>query len=163
MQSNLQLLPLLENHISLYRLSSCIKSTLKEDGLGRVFIFGVLPYPLVKNSFGCGLDIATYLTLDPTYSALCGFTYEELKYKLESIRIENKIDIEIDIEILMKEYGGYSFSRIEEENIKVCNSFLCLQYLKQRITRKKMKFDDCDMNILSPSSSTHRKTKDNMQ
>ena len=90
----------------------------------RFFATGVAP--LTLDSMTSGFNIATYLSLDSDYIAMCGLTHEEVKWAVEQVEQnpENQKKIYKELE---ENYDGYRFSEEVEE--KTFNTTLVMYYL----------------------------------
>ena len=90
----------------------------------RFFATGVAP--LTLDSMTSGFNIATHLSLNKDYIAMCGLTHEEVKHAITQIEEDNEKQKQI-YEDLQKNYDGYRFSTKSEE--RTFNSTLVMYYL----------------------------------
>ena len=72
----------------------------------RFFATGVAP--LTLDSMTSGFNIATHLSLNKDYIAMCGLTHEEVKYAITQIEEDSEKQKQI-YEDLQKNYDGYRF------------------------------------------------------
>ena len=87
----------------------------------RFFATGVAP--LTLDSLTSGFNIATNISLEQKYTAMCGLTEQELKILLEELQMPENI-----LEYLKQNYDGYRFSTKSEEH--TFNTTLVMYYLK---------------------------------
>ena len=90
----------------------------------RFFATGVAP--LTLDSMTSGFNIATHLSLDSDYIAMCGLTHEEVKQAIAQIEEDSEKQKQI-YEDLQANYDGYRFSTKSEE--RTFNSTLVMYYL----------------------------------
>ena len=90
----------------------------------RFFATGVAP--LTLDSMTSGFNIATHLSLDSDYIAMCGITHEEVKQAIAQIEEDSEKQKQI-YEDLQANYDGYRFSTKSEE--RTFNSTLVMYYL----------------------------------
>jgi len=107
-----------------------IKAKLEENNpvLERFFATGVAPVTL--DSLTSGFNIATKITNNPLFTAMCGLTEDEVKQAIEMAGIEGE-DKEKTFNKMKENYDGYKFS--EENNIHVFNTTLVMYYLRDLV------------------------------
>ena len=87
----------------------------------RFFATGVAP--LTLHSLTSGFNIATNISLEPQFTAMCVLTEQELQKLLEELKIPKNI-----LEYLKQNYDGYRFSTRSKEH--TFNTTLVMYYLK---------------------------------
>ncbi|WP_045214664.1 AAA family ATPase [Desulfonatronovibrio magnus] len=106
--------------------------TLKEGRKSRtiqnVFITGVLPITI--DELASGYNVATFITLDPTYENMLGFTQGEVNRLLDEVYQDYGMDPvtrgETDA-LIKNQYNGYHFIRTDGE--PVYNSTILIYFL----------------------------------
>ena len=102
--------------------------------------------PVTLDSMTTGFNIATNITKDKDFIAMCGFTHDEVKQIIKEVLPEENIENQEKIYEKMKQYyDGYRFSEDTEDT--VFNSTLVMYYLKQYIKQGKEPQQKLDMNI----------------
>lgn len=91
--------------------------------LERFFATGVAPVTL--DSLTSGFNIATKLTNNPLFTAMCGLTEDEVKQTIELAGIENKEEI---FNKMKENYDGYRFNKYDESHL--FNTTLVMYYLR---------------------------------
>ena len=89
----------------------------------RFFATGVAPVTL--DSLTSGFNITTKISNNPIFTAMCGFTDEEVMKAIELAGVENKEEV---FNKMKENYDGYRFS--DENDIHLFNSTLVMYYLK---------------------------------
>ncbi len=130
-----------------------LKSFGKDSTIDRIFITGVTSISL--DSMTSGFSIATNLSIDPRFSAMFGFTEEELRRlvgELVDIKVYGKsVD---QIVARMKElYNGYRFS--PKATVAVFNSSVCIYYLDCIRDSNKEPAQLIDPSVSSDLSKVH--------
>lgn len=105
----------------------------------RFFATGIAP--LTLDSLTSGFNIATNISTDEQFVAMCGFTENEVKKMIEYIGL----DINIVYENLKKNYDGYRFSCENEEH--TFNVTLLMYYLQNYIQKGVPPKDPVDSNL----------------
>ena len=104
----------------------------------RFFATGVAP--LTLDSLTSGFNITTNISIDEQFTAMCGFTENEVKYLIESIGLSEKV-----FEELKKNYDGYRFSINNEEH--TFNVTLLMYYLQSYVQKGIPPIDPVDPNL----------------
>ena len=100
------------------------KLEIADPPLERFFATGVAPVTL--DSLTSGFNIATKITNNPLFTAMCGLTEDEVKQAIDMAGIEK--DKQNEVFNKMKEnYDGYKFST--ENDIHLFNTTLVMYYL----------------------------------
>lgn len=90
--------------------------------VGRFFATGVAPVTL--DSLTSGFNIATKITNNPLFTAMCGLTEEEVKYAIKESGVPNP---EETFSQMKKNYDGYMFNELEQTHL--FNTTLVMYYL----------------------------------
>ena len=101
------------------------KLEIADPPLERFFATGVAPVTL--DSLTSGFNIATKLTNNPLFTAMCGLTDDEVKQAIELAGIEKEMQEET-FNSMKENYDGYRFS--EENDIHLFNTTLVMYYLR---------------------------------
>ena len=101
------------------------KMELTNPPLERFFATGVTPVTL--DSLTSGFNIATKLTNNLLFTAMCGLTEDEVKQAIELAGIEKEKQEET-FNSMKANYDGYRFS--EENNLHLFNTTLVMYYLR---------------------------------
>ena len=104
----------------------------------RFFATGIAP--LTLDSLTSGFNIATNLSTNKHFVAMCGFTGEEAKELVRVSGLEEKV-----YEELKKNYDGYRFSPESEEH--TFNVTLLMYYLRNYIDYKEQPSNPVDENL----------------
>ncbi|ETW95131.1 MAG: ATPase AAA [Candidatus Entotheonella factor] len=110
-----------------------LKEGRKTGAIANVFITGVLPITL--DDLASGFNIATFLTLDPEFETMLGFTQAEVDRLLDDIYRDYEFDPntrgEVDA-IIKNQYDGYHFVTPDGEALYNSTS---LMYFLRAFTR----------------------------
>lgn len=111
----------------------------------RILTTGVSPMAL--DDMASGFNIATQITLDWQFNALCGFTYAEVEqvvdaFLAETPRLGSRDKLLSD---LTRSYNGYLFSEDAEE--RICNPDMVLYYLMHLRKKRHPPQDLLDKNV----------------
>ncbi|MCP4155283.1 MAG: AAA family ATPase, partial [bacterium] len=85
-----------------------LKNGTKSGAISRIFITGVLPITI--DDLSSGYNIANFLTLDPTFEIMMGFTLKETETLLDEIYMEHQIapaTRPLIMETITANYNGY--------------------------------------------------------
>lgn len=106
-----------------------IKEGVKSQGIGGVFITGVLP--ITMDDLTSGFNIAEMVTLEPNLVSMLGFTYDETETYLQAVfdgyGFDKKLLPEIR-QIIRNNYDGYKFLPNAEP---IYNSTILTYFLKR--------------------------------
>ena len=103
-------------------------SEIPDPPLERFFATGVIPVTL--DSLTSGFNIATKLTNNPLFTAMCGLTDDEVKQAIELAGIEKEMQEET-FNSMKVNYDGYRFS--VENDIHLFNTTLVMYYLRELV------------------------------
>ncbi len=138
--------------------------TLKEGremgAIANVFMTGVLP--LMIDDMASGYNIATFITLDPEFETMSGFTQAEVDKLLDEIYHDYEIDSatrSIVEAIIKNHYNGYHF--VDHEGEALYNSTLLMYFLKHLCRQKTIPKRLIDLNLKTDISWVRRLTASN--
>lgn len=106
-----------------------IKEGVKAQGIGGIFITGVLP--ITMDDLTSGFNIAEMITLEPNFVSMLGFTYEETETYLQAVFDSYGFDKSLLPEIrqiIRNNYDGYRFLPGAET---IYNSTILTYFLKR--------------------------------
>lgn len=95
-----------------------LKQGRQSGAIANIFITGVLPITL--DDLSSGFNIATFLTLDPSYEAMLGFSSTELSGLLDQIYADYHLDYNTRgpvEDLITSQYNGYHFVDVQGESI----------------------------------------------
>ena len=104
------------------------KLEIADPPLERFFATGVAPVTL--DSLTSGFNIATKLTNNPLFTAMCGLTEEEVKQAIKLAGIEKEKQEET-FNSMKENYDGYKFNK--HNNIHLFNTTLVMYYLRDLV------------------------------
>ena len=104
----------------------------------RFFATGVAP--LTLDSMTSGFNIATNISTDDFFTAMCGLTEHEVKQLVEKAGLSEKV-----YEELKKNYDGYRFSKESEEH--TFNVTLLMYYLRYYVEKGIAPTNPVDSNL----------------
>ena len=90
--------------------------------IGRFFATGVAPVTL--DSLTSGFNIATKITNNPIFTAMCGLTEDEVKYAIKESGVPNP---EETFNKMLENYDGYIFNKFDQTHL--FNTTLVMYYL----------------------------------
>ncbi len=90
--------------------------------LERFFATGVTP--LTLDSLTSGFNIATKITNNPLFTAMCGLTEDEVKYAIKEADVPNPEEV---FNKMQENYDGYIFNKYDKSHI--FNTTLVMYYL----------------------------------
>lgn len=148
---------------------SFLKSFFKTIKLGRelgsvanTYITGVLP--VMIDDLASGYNIGTFLSLDPSFEHMLGFTQDEVDHLLDDIYRDYAIDSatrkEVD-DIIKIQYDGYRF--VDAEGDGVYNSTTLMYFLRYFVEHKKIPKRLTDTNLKTDISWVQRLTSSKPQ
>ncbi|MFZ4655915.1 MAG: AAA family ATPase [Caldilineaceae bacterium] len=109
-----------------------LKAGREQGTIANVFITGILP--ITMDDLASAFNVATYLTLDPMFEALAGFTQAEVDRLLDEIYADYPLDLATRPEIsalIKNHYDGYHFASHEGEPLYNATS---LMYFLRELT-----------------------------
>lgn len=109
-----------------------------ESVVDRFFATGVAP--LTLDSMTSGFNIATNISTNKTFTAMCGLTEQEVKQLVEKSGLSENV-----YEELKKNYDGYRFSQESEEH--TFNTTLVMYYLSSYINNGTAPTNPIDSNL----------------
>ncbi|MFN8494214.1 MAG: AAA family ATPase [Caldilineaceae bacterium] len=137
-----------------------LKSGRGDGSIANVFITGVLP--ILIDDLASGFNIATFLTLDPEYEALLGFTQAEVDRLLDEVYQDYAIDPAtrraVDT-VIRNHYNGYHFVTTDGEALY--NSTILMYFLQSFTRFKQIPEFLTDMNLRTDLSWVRRLTGSN--
>ncbi|TWI74008.1 PD-(D/E)XK nuclease superfamily protein [Desulfobotulus alkaliphilus] len=123
-----------------------LKEGRKTGAIHNVFITGVLP--VTMDELASGFNIATFITLNPKFENMIGFTQSEVDlllddiYKDYDIRPDTRNEVQ---DVIKNQYNGYHF--INPEGEAVYNSTILQYFLSWLCEFKTMPKHLTDMNL----------------
>ncbi|MCW7753530.1 ATP-binding protein [Desulfobotulus sp. H1] len=123
-----------------------LKEGRKTGTIHNVFITGVLP--VTMDELASGFNIATFITLNPNFENMIGFTQSEVNLLLDDIYRDYEIrpDTRNEVQDVIKnQYNGYHF--IDPEGEAVYNSTILQYFLSWFCEFKTMPKHLTDMNL----------------
>ncbi len=132
----------------------------KTGAIANVFITGVLP--IVIDDLASGFNIANFITLDPQFENMLGFTQTETERLLDDIYCDYEIDPATKSEVkevIKHQYNGYHF--ILPDGEAVYNSTILLYFLQHLCRYKTIPDYLTDMNLKTDLSWIRRITGSN--
>ncbi len=134
-----------------------LKEGRKTGAIANVFITGVLPITI--DDLASGFNIATFITLNPMFEQMLGFTQAEVDLLLDEIyrdyEIEPTTRKEVD-EVIKHQYNGYHL--IDPESEALYNSTILLYFLNWFTQYKTIPDYLTDMNLKTDLSWVKRIT-----
>ena len=123
-----------------------------ETVVDRIFITGVAPITL--DSTTSGFNIARDITKNIEFNDMLGFSKENVKYLMEELDIDKKVQEQL-MPIIKTNYDGYVFSNMIKEKIeeyKMYNPNMTLYFLSSYMEQKEVPQELVDINIISDYS-----------
>lgn len=105
--------------------------------IANLFITGVLPITI--DELASAFNIATFLTLEPAFEVMLGFTQAEVDHLLDEIYREHEINPAYvnQVNALIKSnYNGYHF--VDPEGEALYNSTILIYFLRYFVQYKKI-------------------------
>ena len=138
-----------------------LKEGRKTGAVANVFITGVLPVTI--DDLASGFNIASFLTLDPAFENMLGFTQAEVDRLLDDIYRDYEIDPgsrgEVD-DVIRNQYNGYHF--VNPEGEALYNSTILMFFLKDFCRFRAIPEYLTDMNLRTDLSWVRRITGANL-
>ena len=123
-----------------------LKAGRKTGALANVFITGVLP--ITMDDLASGFNIAAFLTLDPAFEQMLGFTQTELDTLVDVVYADYRFDPATrgDVATVLKQqYNGYHF--VVSDGETVYNSTIVMYFLDQFCRHRAIPEYLTDMNL----------------
>ena len=105
-----------------------LKEGRKTGAIANVFITGVLPITI--DDMASGFNVANFITLEPGFEAMLGFTQNEVSALLDEIYVDYELDTSTRAEVndlIKNHYNGYHF--VSDESEAVYNSTILMYFL----------------------------------
>ncbi|MEM7530872.1 MAG: AAA family ATPase [Chloroflexota bacterium] len=132
-----------------------LKSGREIGAIYNIYITGILPITI--GDLASAFNIGTYLTLDPTFEAMIGFTQPEVDSLLDQIfedftlnetmiTGENRAEIG---DLIKANYNGYHFVRLPEhdESTAVYNTTILMYFLRYLTEHREVTIHLADSNL----------------
>jgi hypothetical protein len=139
-----------------------LKEGRKTGTIANVFITGVLPITI--DDMASGYNIASFITLDPEFEAMSGFTQAEVDKLLDDVYHDYEIDPatrSIVEAIIKNHYNGYHF--VSQDGEALYNSSLLMYFLNHLCRQKTIPKQLTDLNLKTDISWVRRLTASNTQ
>jgi hypothetical protein len=123
-----------------------LKEGRERGAIANIFITGILP--MTMDDLASAFNIGTYLTLDPMFEAMAGFTQTEVDHLLDEIYVDYALDptTRPEINALIKNhYDGYHFASHEGEPLY--NATSLMYFLRELTLYKKPPEALTDLNL----------------
>jgi len=137
-----------------------LKKGRKDGTIANIFITGVLPITL--DDLASGFNIADFLTLDPDFECMLGFTQSEVDQLLNDIYRDYDIDLssrkEVG-EVIKTHYNGYHF--VDPSGEALYNSTILMFFLKWFTQKNEIPENLTDLNLRTDLSWVKRITGKN--
>jgi hypothetical protein len=123
-----------------------LKAGRESGAIANLFVTGVLPITI--DELASAFNIATFLTLEPAFEAMLGFTQSEVDQLLDDIYREHELDpaTRSEVDALIKSnYNGYHF--VEPDGEALYNSTILIYFLRYFTEYKKIPETLTDLNL----------------
>lgn len=134
-----------------------LKEGRKTGTVSNVFITGVLPVTI--DDLASGFNVGTFITLDPEFESMLGFTQAETDRLLDEVYQDYGIDPstrrEVD-DVIQNHYNGYHF--VNPEGEALYNSTILMYFLHHFTRHKSIPEFLTDMNLRTDLSWVRRIT-----
>lgn len=134
-----------------------LKQGRKTGAVANVFITGVLP--ITMDDLASGFNIASFITLNPEFENMLGFTQSETDALIDEIftdyEIEHSIRSQVD-EVVKIHYNGYHF--VDPQGEAVFNPTILQYFLNDFCEQKSIPKHLTDMNLRTDVSWVRRLT-----
>jgi hypothetical protein len=137
-----------------------LKKGRKDGSIANIFITGVLPITL--DDLASGFNIADFLTLDPDFECMLGFTQSEVDQLLNDIYHDYDIDLSSRKEVgavIKAHYNGYHF--VDPSGEALYNSTILMFFLKWFTQKREIPENLTDLNLRTDLSWVKRITGKN--
>ncbi|MEM7537434.1 MAG: AAA family ATPase [Chloroflexota bacterium] len=127
-----------------------LKAGRETEAIENVYITGILPMTI--DDLASAFNVGTFLTLDPTFEAMAGFTQEEVDTLLDDIFEDHSLPAtirdEID-ELIKTNYNGYHFVEFteREKSTPVYNTTILMHFLRHLTEHRKVPTHLTDKNL----------------
>lgn len=137
-----------------------LKEGRKTGAVANVFVTGVLP--ITMDELASGFNIASFITLEPEFEAMMGFTQKETDRLLDEIYEDHEIDPatrgQVD-ELIKNQYNGYHF--VDPSAEALYNPTILLYFLDYFTRYKQIRKHLTDVNLKTDISWVRRLTGSN--
>ncbi|MFP4348296.1 MAG: AAA family ATPase [Desulfococcaceae bacterium] len=134
-----------------------LKEGRKTGAVANVFVTGVLP--ITMDELASGFNIASFITLEPEFETMMGFTQEETDRLLDEIYGDHEIDPatrgQVD-ELIKNQYNGYHF--VDPSAEAIYNPTILLYFLDYFTRYKQIRKHLTDVNLKTDISWVRRLT-----
>ncbi|MCI5140164.1 MAG: AAA family ATPase [Candidatus Electrothrix sp. ATG1] len=137
-----------------------LKEGRKSGTIANVFITGVLP--ITMDDMASGFNVATFLTLDPRFENMLGFTQTETNELVDAVFRDQNLDPTTRAEVgtvMKNQYNGYHLVTSDGESLY--NSTLVLYFLNWLQNHKTIPKHLTDLNLKTDISWVRRLTASN--
>ena len=134
-----------------------LKAGRERGAIANLFITGVLPITI--DELASAFNIATFLTLEPAFESMLGFTQAEVDQLLDDIYREHELDpaTRNEVNALIKShYNGYHF--VDPEGEALYNSTILIYFLRYFVQYKEIPEALTDLNLKTDLSWVRRIT-----
>ncbi len=148
---------LTQNDSFLKTFFKTLKEGRKTGSIANVFITGVLP--VTMDDLASGFNIANFITLDPEFENMLGFTQKETDALLDEIFSEHDLDHSTRKEVgdvIKAQYNGYRFVASQKEPLY--NSTILMYFLQHLTRHKEIPKHLIDLNLRTDLSWVKRLT-----
>jgi hypothetical protein len=139
-----------------------LKEGRKTGAIANVFVTGVLP--ITMDDLASGFNIATFITLDPEFEAMLGFTQAEVDQLLDEVYRDYAMDPatrrQVDA-VIRNHYNGYHF--VNPHGEALYNSTILLYFLHHFTRQREIPSHLIDLNLRTDLSWVRRLTGGNPQ
>ena len=134
-----------------------LKAGRRSGSVKNIFITGVLPITI--DDLSSAYNISTFLTLDPTFESMLGFTQSEVDTLMDTLYHDYNLDpsvrLQVD-EVVKNMYNGYHF--VSPHTAAVYNPTMLMFFLRQFCEQKTIPDDLFDLNLRTDLSWIRRLT-----
>ena len=139
-----------------------LKEGRKTGAIANVFITGVLP--ITMDDLASGFNVGTYITLDPDFEAMLGFTQAEVDALLDQLYLDYQIDPASRDEVgdvIKNHYNGYQF--VKNSQLAIYNSTILMFFLDKFYRHQTIPDHLTDLNLKTNLAWVRRLTASNPQ
>ena len=139
-----------------------LKAGRERGAIANLFITGVLPITI--DELASAFNIATFLTLEPAFECMLGFTQAEVDQLLDEIYREHELDpaTRKEVDALIKSnYNGYHF--VDPEGEALYNSTILIYFLRYFVQYREFPKRLIDLNLKGGLAWVRRLTASNPQ
>ncbi|HWQ67388.1 MAG TPA: ATP-binding protein [Methanospirillum sp.] len=139
-----------------------LKEGRQTGAVANIFITGVLPITI--DDLSSAYNISTFITLDPSFEQMLGFTQVEVDSLMDILyrdyRLDPTIRLQVD-EVIKNMYNGYHFTN--SHTAAVYNPTMLMYFLRQFCEQKTIPDDLFDLNLRTDLSWIRRLTGGNAE